>query len=66
MIALLKKIKKLLLFVLFVWILIKLFQIGFNSDEELVNSNDIVEKVSYKEFDYGDYKNVRLLHIDTR
>lgn len=59
-----KKIKNILIIIIFIWVFLKLFQIGFQTEETSFIENKI-EKIPYKEFDYGDYKNVKLLHSET-
>ena len=46
---------------------IKLFKIGFvpKTNQTSFNINPI-ERVEYKDFDYGEYKIVKLLHTQTR
>lgn len=61
---LLKRLKKFLIFIIFIIIFLKLFQIGFRTEEVLSDEKNL-EKVAYQEFDYGDYKMVKLLHTDT-
>ena len=61
-----KKIKKILIYILLVILLAKLFQsLFFHKTTQVSNSNNLPEKILYKEFNYGDYKTVRLLHTET-
>ncbi|MBR2290539.1 MAG: SpoIID/LytB domain-containing protein [Clostridia bacterium] len=58
-----KKIRKLLIWIVFVLIILKLFQLGFKVEQTA--SDSLLEKIPYREFDYGDYQTVRLLHTET-
>lgn len=63
----LKKAKKIIIYIIFSIILLNLFKIAFIP--KVINTNsfeDLIEKIDYKEFNYGDYKTVKLLHTDTR
>lgn len=58
----LRKIKKLVIYIILVIVLVKTFGIVFKNDTKEVVSESIAE---YKKFDYGDYTNIKLLHTDT-
>ena len=59
-----EKFKKILLFVLIVIIFSKCFKIVFFSN--IVQTNAEEEPMAiYKEFNYGDYSTIKLLHKDT-
>lgn len=59
------KLKKLFIYIIFIIIIVKLFEIGFSNKTVQTSSNEAtIEKINYKEFDYGDYKIVRLLHTE--
>lgn len=60
----LKRIRKLVIYIIFIFLFMKLFQIGFKTTQTISDKN-IIEKIPYKEFNYGDYQTVRLLHTDT-
>mgnify|MGYP002627304729 CR=1 FL=1 len=61
-----KIFKKIIIYIIFIFIFVKLFQIGFSNKDVSTSSFDTLpEKVEYKEFDYGDYKTVKLLHTAT-
>ena len=50
----------------FITILVKLFEIAFFSEKTPVSSEkNLPERILYKEFNYGDYKTVKLLHTST-
>lgn len=57
-----KKIKKLVIYIILVIVLVKSFGIVFKNETKQVSSEPIAE---YKKFDYGDYTNIKLLHADT-
>ena len=59
----LKKFKKLIIYVVFLVIFVKCFSIVFQTETEETVSEEIV--ATYEEFDYGDYTNIKLLHTDT-
>lgn len=60
-----KKIKKFIVYVFFVITLVNLIKIGFVKKSIQTSNDDYIEKIPYKEFDYGDYKMVKLLHVNT-
>lgn len=60
------KIKKISIYFIFIVLFIKLFQIGFvQKTKETFSEQKIIKKVPYHQFDYGNYKNVKLLHTET-
>ncbi len=62
----LKKFKKLLIYIIFIIVFVKSFQVVFFPKTALVSVNkNLPEKYLYKEFNYGDYTKVRLLHSET-
>ncbi len=61
----LKKIKKIIIWLIFIYLFYQLFQIGFQT-EETVSDKIGVEKVPYQEFDYNECKTVKLLHTESR
>jgi stage II sporulation protein D len=61
----LKNIKKLFVYIILLIILIKCFDIVF-LNKTVSTSNSSEKNISkYKEFDYGDYSTIKLLHTDT-
>lgn len=65
-ISFIKKIKNIIIFILLIIIIAKLFKIGFYQESVQTSSNEaLYEKIPYKEFNYGDYKTVKLLHTST-
>lgn len=61
-----KSLKKLLIYILLIIVLVKIFKVLFVPKvTEVSSKNNLPEKVLYKEFDYGDYKTVKLLHTET-
>ena len=61
-----RKIKKIVILIIFIIVFVKLFQTGFvQKTKEAYSNKRLIERIPYKEFDYGDYKTVRLLHSDT-
>lgn len=64
---LIKKFKKIIIYMIVLIVIIKCGSIVFqNKTEETMAEQDAEElPVAYKEFDYGDYTTIRLLHIDT-
>ena len=61
-----KKFKKLLIYVVFVLVFLKAFQVILLPKTLPADSEDeLLERFLYKEFDYGNYKTVKLLHTDT-
>lgn len=58
----LKKIKKILLYIILIYIIVKSFKIIFLSESIQTSSELENIKSVYKEFDYGDYNNIKLLH----
>ena len=61
----LKKIKKLILYIIFLIIFVRCFEVVFNSRKFIQTSSEQNEKILYKEFNYGDYTNIKLLHTAT-
>lgn len=63
---LLIKLKKIIIYMIILVIIIKCGSIVFqNKTEETVAKQEENLPVAYKEFDYGDYTTIRLLHTDT-
>ena len=61
-----KKFIKILIYLIFIIILVKSFQIVFLPKTTPVSvEEDLPERFLYKEFNYGDYKTVKLLHTET-
>ena len=61
-----KKIKKIILYLMFIFLVVKLLECGFYGKSQTTSSNRSLTRIKYKEFDYGDYKTVKLLHTVTR
>lgn len=60
----LKKLRKVIIYIILLIIISKTFKIVFSNQS--VETGALDEKITeYKEFDYGDYKNIRLLHTTT-
>ncbi len=60
-----KKIKTLLIYAFLIIVLIKCFEVVFLS-ENISTSNNSQDNIAvYKEFNYGDYSNIKLLHTET-
>ena len=61
-----RKFKKILIYIIFLIIFIKcfsiVFRIGYSEAEEVASEETAI---SYEEFDYGDYTNIKLLHTNT-
>ena len=61
-----KKFIRILIYLIFIIILVKSFQIVFLPKTTPVSvEEDLPERFLYKEFNYGDYKTVKLLHTET-
>ena len=61
----LKKIKKIVIYIIFLIIISKIFQDLFqNLSIETVSETKTIEVIEYEEFDYGDYRNIKLLHTN--
>ncbi|MBR1539994.1 MAG: stage II sporulation protein D [Clostridia bacterium] len=61
-----KKIKKFIVYIIFIYLFVRLFQIGFTSKIISTFAEDTqLEKVPYQEFDYGQFQTVKLLHTET-
>lgn len=61
-----KKFKKLCLYIIFIIVFVKCFEVVFNSKIVKTSSDNIEDKgVEYKKFNYGDYSNIKLLHKST-
>ena len=65
MINLINKLKKIIKLIIFVFIIVNCFKYVFLKEEIVQTSAEENILVGYKEFNYGDYSKVRLLHIDT-
>ena len=57
----LKKIKKIILYIIVLIIISKTFKIVFNN-QSIETGTETLNVTEYKEFDYGDYKTIKLLH----
>ena len=61
-----KKFIRILIYLIFIIILVKSFQIVFLPKTIPVSvEENLPERFLYKEFNYGDYKTVKLLHTET-
>lgn len=59
----LKKIKKIIIYIILIIIISKFFKNVFKDKSvETIANIEIRNVTEYKEFDYGDYKNIKLLH----
>lgn len=64
----LKKFKKIIIYSIILAIVIKCGSVVFSkkeTEETVANQEDEKIPIAYKEFDYGDYTTIRLLHTDT-
>lgn len=62
-----KKIRKFLIYIIFLILIIKCGSIVFDfKTEETASTEESEDVVAYKKFDYGDYTTINLLHVDSR
>ena len=61
----LKKLKKIIIYIIFLIIFVRCFEVVFNSRKVIQTSSNRSEKIAeYKKFNYGDYTNIKLLHTE--
>ena len=62
-----KKFKKIIIYIIILFVIIKCGSIVFQEKVEQTMSEDDLKElpIAYKEFNYGDYTTIKLLHIST-
>ena len=62
-----KKFKKIIIYIIILFVIIKCGSIVFQGKVEQTMSEDDLKElpIAYKEFNYGDYTTIKLLHIST-